>query len=423
MPHYSRKNIADGIGYSTIIDPKFKTNKIQIMFITELKEETASDNAMAIGIISSSNSKYKNLSVLSDRLNELYGANISDSTTKQGDIQRLSISVSAIDDRYALENENISSEILEILMDCIFSPNASDGKFADEPFNFRKKDLLDTIDSEINNKRSYAVIRAGKEAYKGENSQNSPYGTREDAEAVTPASAYEAYKNLLKTAQIEIFFAGPESNDFVERTITKRFTDIERKPLNYRFISPSPLKNKVSRIEEKLDVKQCKMVMAFKTNCNDEYVMKFVNTILGATAISKLFINVREKKSLCYYCSSGYNPLKQTMFIDCGIEEKNIAEAEKEIMNQIDEMKKGNITDEEINHALLSLKNSLKGIGDTLSSYIGWYFGGYIKNQIIEPAEAIEKYSAVTKQQLIDAAKTLELDTVYVMKGEEDNGN
>ncbi len=419
MPVYSRKNIADGIGYTTIIDPKFKTNKIQVMFITELKKETASHNAMAVGIIGTSNSRYKNLSQLTDKLNELYGASINVDISKQADEQILSISISSIHNQYALESEDISNSVLEILMDCIFSPNVSNEKFSEEPFNFRKKDHLDSIDAEINNKRNYAVIQTHKEAYKGENSENSAYGTREDAEAVTPESAFKAYQRILKTAQTEIFFVGPEKDDIIEKIITNKFSKLERMPETLNFISPSPLKKAVSRVEEHLDVKQCKMVLALKSSCQDEYIMKFVNTVLGATAVSKLFINVREKKSLCYYCASAYNYWKQTMFIDCGIEEANIEETEKEILNQINEMKCGNITDEEMNHALLSIKNSLNGVGDTSSSYISWYFNGFIKNNVIDTEAAINKYASVTKQDLIEAAKTLELDTVYVMKGEE----
>ena len=137
MASYLRKVIADGVGYSTITDPKFKTNKIKVIFVTDLKEETAAANAMAIGIMASSNSKYKNISEITAKLNSLYGANIGASISKQGDFQNLSISVAAIHNRYALEGEDISGEITDILLDCIFSPNAHNGKFADEPFDFR----------------------------------------------------------------------------------------------------------------------------------------------------------------------------------------------------------------------------------------------------------------------------------------------
>lgn len=419
MASYLRKVIADGVGYSTITDPKFKTNKIKVIFVTDLKEETAAANAMAIGIMASSNSKYKNISEITAKLNSLYGANIGASISKQGDFQNLSISVAAIHNRYALEGEDISGEITDILLDCIFSPNAHNGKFADEPFDFRKKDLLDTIDAEINNKRGYAIIQAQRLAFKGENSENSSYGKKENAQAVTSEQAYEAYQNLLKNSSIEIYFVGPEEDRSVENKLTDAFSKLERSSNEIEFVDFSKAKEEVLYNEEKLDVSQCKMVMAFKSDCADRYSMKLMNTILGGTPFSKLFLNVREKLSLCYYCASSYNQLKGTMFIDCGIEEENIEKTRKEILNQIEQIKLGNFDDDEVNNSILSIINSLKGVGDTTASYINWYYSCLVNKEIIQPADTIERYKAVTREQIIEAAKSLKLDSVYVMKGAE----
>ena len=418
MANYSRKIVADGIGYSTIIDPKFKTNKVQIMFITDLLDETASANALAIGIMGSSNSRYKNISEITAKLNSLYGANINVDIVKQGDFQKLCIGVTSIHNRYALEGEDISGEVLRILLDCVFSPNAQNGEFDSEPFEFRKKDLLDSIEAEINNKRGYAVRQAQKFAFKGENSENSSYGNKDKAKSVTSAQAYEAYQKLLSDAQIEIYFVSPEENQDIEEKISKAFSSIERNSVKNKFVNFSPVKEEVFRYEEKLDVNQCKMVMAFKSHNKDTYAMKLMNTIFGGTPFSKLFLNVREKLSLRYYCAAGYNQLKGTVFVDCGIEEENIIKTENEILNQLEEIKKGNFSEEDVNNSILSIINSLKGVGDTPLSYINWYYGCFINDEVISPAESIEKYKAVTREQIIAAAESLELDTVYVMKGE-----
>ncbi len=418
MANYSRRIVADGIGYSTIIDPKFKTNKVQIMFITDLLDETASANALAIGIMGSSNSRYKNISEITAKLNSLYGANINVDIVKQGDFQKLCIGVTSIHNRYALEGEDISGEVLRILLDCVFSPNAQNGEFDSEPFEFRKKDLLDSIEAEINNKRGYAVRQAQKFTFKGENSENSSYGNKDKAKSVTSAQAYEAYQKLLSDAQIEIYFVGPEENQDIEEKISKAFSSIKRNSVKNKFVNFSPVKEEVFRYEEKLDVNQCKMVMAFKSHNKDTYAMKLMNTIFGGTPFSKLFLNVREKLSLCYYCAAGYNQLKGTVFVDCGIEEENIIKTENEILNQLEEIKKGNFSEEDVNNSILSIINSLKGVGDTPLSYINWYYGCFITDEVISPAESIEKYKAVTREQIIAAAESLELDTVYVMKGE-----
>ena len=418
MADYCRKVIADGVGCSTVIDPKFKTNTIKVSFITRLEEETAAANALAIGVMGSSNSKYKNLSEITAKLNSLYGASINVGIAKQGDMQKLSIAISAVDNRYALEKEDISGEVLDILMDCLFSPYAPNEEFGKEPFDFRKKDLLDSIDAEINNKRGYAILRTQKKAFVGESCAYSPYGTKETASAVTAKEAFEAYKRLLKNAQVEIYYVGAQEAPKVEERLSRSFKALDRQPVVNEFISFSPVKDEVCRWEEKLDVTQCKMVMAFKSDYKDRYSMTFLNTIFGATPFSKLFMNVREKLSLCYYCASNYSNLKGTMMVDSGVEEENIEKAENEILAQLESIKRGEFTDEEMHNSLLSILNSLKGVGDTPYSYINWYYGCYINNEMIRPEEAAERYSNVTREQIIEAAKSLKLDTVYVMKGE-----
>lgn len=424
MAEYSRTDLGGGIGYTTIIDPKFKTQRVSVCFLTELDIKTASDNAMAVGILGSSNSKYKNISEITAKLNALYGANINITVSKCGDIQKLVVGVSNICNKYALEGEDISADVISILLECIFSPNAAENiqtgrvEFSSEPFDFRKKDLLDTIEAEINNKRGYAVMQANKSIFKGESGANSPYGTKETANKVTPESAYEAYKNLLKKAEIEIYYVGPEKNGAADKMISDAFSAVDRIPEKVIFNRPSPVKNEICKTEEKLDVNQCKMVMAFKSDSDDHDAVKLMNIIFGATPFSKLFVNVREKRSLCYYCASRYNRFKKTIVVDCGIESENIEKTEKEIVNQLEEMKKGNISDEEIKNSVLSAVNLLKGVGDTALSYIEWYFGCHASGETNDPEQEAEKISAVSKERIIEAAKSFALDTVYVMKGE-----
>lgn len=424
MAEYLRKTFDGGIGYTTIIDPKFKIQRVHVAFLTELNEKTASENAMAAGILGSSSSKYKNISEITAKLNSLYGANINIDISKVSDNQKLGIGVSSICSKYALDGEDINTEVLSILLECIFSPNAhmnsKTGKmeFAAEPFDFRKKDLLDSIESEINNKRGYAIMQAQKSAYKNESCANSSYGTKETANAVTPQSAYEAYENLLNNAQIEIYYVGAEENKTAEKMISDAFSKLQRNAEEIKFNSPSPLKKEICRANEKLDVNQCKMVMAFKSNCDDYDAVKLMNTIFGATPFSKLFVNVREKQSLCYYCASRYSRFKKTILVDCGVEDENVEKTEKEILNQLEEIKKGNFSDEDMKNSVLSILNSLKSVGDTTSSYIGWYFSCYAIGEVTQPEEEAKRTSAVTKERIIEAAKSFELDTVYVMRGE-----
>ncbi|MCM1315062.1 MAG: insulinase family protein [Prevotella sp.] len=417
---YNRTELKNNVGFTSIIDGKFKTAHISVRFITRLSEETAAANVIGTDVLTYSTSSLPTLSLLNEKLSSLYGANLSSYSSKKGDSQILEINVSYIVNRYAIDGEDIEGEMASLLIESIFSPNAKDGKFDEESFMITKKELLDRIDSEINNKRGYALARAAETAFREEPAGCMSYGTRKTAETVTAESAYSAYLNLLKTALVEITYVAPSENPAVLEMFRKSFSETERIPEKINFNTPSPIKSEVVTESEEFDVRQCKMVMAFKHDYDNMYAVKMLNNIWGETPVSKLFLNVREKLSLCYYCATRINKYKKAVFVDIGVERNNIEKAKAEILHQLDEIRNGNITDEEISSALLSLDNALNSVGDTPSLYSGWYFNCLCDNEIITPEECFRKYKAVTKEDIINAAKSLTLDSIYIMYDKEE---
>lgn len=417
--NYKRESIGDNIGFSTITDEKFNTCSLYVRFITELDSETASANAMGVGMMSISNGTLKTMAEMNNELSNLYGANIGTFAGKKGDFQILGLSASWICNKFALENEDIDQKMLEIIHDCIFKPNAENGRFDDTSFKIVKNNILDSIDSELNDKRSYALIQSQKLAFKGEPAENRSSGTREQAEAVTPESAFTAYENFLKTAQIEIFCITPTENKAVPEMFRRSFLEISRCTSKHNIRRISPLKAVPETLTEELDVKQCKIVLEFKSDCDDIYALRLLSIILGETPFSKLFVNVREKLSLCYYCSCHFSEIKNLLTVDCGVERDNIEKAVDEILHQLEEIINGNISDEEIQNALLALDNSYTAVGDTPSSYYLWYFNMFCIGEKMTPEEQFEKFCAVTKEQLTKAAASLKLDSRYYMLNKE----
>lgn len=417
---YNRTEFAGNIGFTTVIDEKFKTADITVRFMTKLSEKKASANVIATDLLTYSTKNLPALSLLNDKLSSLYGARLSSFSSKNGDVQVLGINSSYIINRYAIDGEDVESEMLSVLIDSIFNPNVSEGKFDKESFDITKKELLDRIESEINNKRGYAVSQATKTAFCGEPAEFTAYGTKESVDSVTPETAYSAYLDLLKTACIEITYVAPEENSEVAKRFEENFAKIERTPQELKFRSISPLKSEVVTKSEEFDVRQCKMVMVFKTDSEKKYALQMLNNLWGLTPVSKLFLNVREKLSLCYYCASRLNGYKNSIFVDIGVERANIEKAKSEILHQLDEVKNGNVTDEEISNALLCVDNALTSIGDTPSSYSLWYFDRFCAGEVMTPAEKFKKYSEVTKEDIIDVAKTLNLDSIYIMYDKEE---
>ncbi len=248
----NREKIADGVAFTEIIDKKMKTNVLKIKFITELSEENAALNTMAAMMMGATNSKISTYSEMSDKLNSLYGSSLFTDTVKSGDCQIITLSVDCIANKYAFEKEDITGQLLDIAIDCIFSPNASDGRFDITEFNLKQRDLLETIYAEINNKRSYAFSRAQKSIFVNEPSAFSLYGTKEIIESITPEKLYQAYLKLVDESVVEIYYVTPEKDENVKEKFTKAFSSRHRKPQQLCFRSVSKLKEKPCLVTEEM---------------------------------------------------------------------------------------------------------------------------------------------------------------------------
>ncbi|MCM1024510.1 MAG: insulinase family protein [Prevotella sp.] len=415
---YNREKIADGIHYSTIINKRLKTNSVSVNILTELAEETASLNAVIPTVLAATNANLPAITAMKKKLASLYGASMNGYFSKYGDSQHLMLSAACINDRYAFDGEKITEELARITADCLTDPHTEGEAFYGNDFALKKQELLDEIDAEINDKRSYAFKRANLSVFKGEPAAVPHSGNRKLAEKITAAEAFEQYKKLLKTAQIEIFFVGAEPNDGCKKIISEALLKIDRDYAGDCSSKKSPAKPEVCRVTEVHDVAQSKMVMAFKSGFDNLEAMSVMNAVYGSTPISKLFMNVREKLSLCYYCSSGWND-KGVMYVDSGIEHANAGKAEEEILNQLEAMKKGDFTGEELENARRSLLNGIKGVNDSSNSLVHWYFRRMYKKEIYTPEEYMERIKKVTREDVTAAANSLKLDTVYVLTGKE----
>ena len=385
QPEYQYKELSKGVSLLTIHDGKFKSNAITVRFLTGFNRRDAAALALIPAVISSCCEKYPTGKEFSQRLSALYGTSVSGSSDQKGDIYEIAFSVDYLDDSFALNGEDISAQACGLLNDCIFSPAIENGGFAKTEFEMRRNDLLDAIDGEINDKISYALNLAYETVYHGEPSAEKYYGTRENVEKITPREAYEVYKRLLETAKVEISFCG--CGDYKRLApFFERFADgkIRESPA---YISYSRCKQTPAQVEKLMNVAQANLVLAFKPQIHDIYTAQVMSMIYGGAPFSKLFANVREKLSLCYFCSAMYSEPKGTMFVVSAVEEKNIALAEKEIVNQLSLVADGDFSDDDIASAKLALTSRMKAVGDRVFSLDGWYNLCLKRGEIISPQE------------------------------------
>lgn len=419
MTAINRKEIADGVFFNSIKDNRFKTMKITANMIVPLTKENASANALLCGVLSHSCKAYPDFTELSRKLSSLYGADLGVSVKKIGDNQLLKISASGLDDRYAFDGDSVTQELSEILCNVIFKPNLTDNEFPSEEVEQEKRQLLDVIDSEFNDKRIYANGQLIKNMCEDEVFGIKRYGTAEKIRESTPKSLYNTWQNLLKTAKFEIMYVGETSPDLAEEVFTKAFEGIDRQP---QTVVTEVIRSaeKAKHISEEMELSQSKLVMGFRagTAIPDDEVnaTRLMCAILGGTASSKLFCNVREKQSLCYYCSSGYDRVKGIITVDSGVEAENIEKAEQGILNEIEEMKKGNITDFEIEAAKMAVVNSFYSTNDTVGGIESWYVNQLFDDKFRSIEEMSEAINSVTKEQVVASAQKMTLDTVYVLK-------
>ena len=421
MSDIKRTVLADGVTFNAVKDSRFKTMKISANIIVPLSAETASSYALLCGVLSRSTKAYPDFTALSRRLSSLYGAELNFSFRTAGSSQVLTLSASGLDDRYTLDGESVARELSLLLCGVIFEPNLQGDAFVEEEVEQERRQLLDLIDSEFNDKRIYANSRLTEIMCAGEPSGVKRYGSAEKIREATPASLYESWKSMLKTAVFEIMYIGDSEPVKAVEVFENAFKDIERRPLHAENkIVRSAAETK--RVAEEMNVAQSKLVMGFRAGTalpeKERYASMLMCAVLGGTANSKLFCNVREKQSLCYYCASRYDKHRGIMVIDSGVEGENIEKLENGVMKEIEDMKNGDITDFEISATKMAVINSYHTSNDTVSGIEAWYssqlFDGGFKT--IEELSAI--INSVTKEQLVEAANRLTLDTVYVLKNQ-----
>lgn len=412
-----RTPLGDAVALTEILDPKFKTNTILVRWFVPLSTVDAPAFALAGMLTAASNGVYRSQTEMRQKLHLLYGAQLNCTISRMGDIQCISLHASCITDKYAISGEAIFAQLLAIFQDCICHPNVTDGAYDATIFQIEHKNLLDSIDAEINEKRRYAIQRMYQTAFQGEPAAISAYGGRAQAEALTPENTYTAFQKLLQTARTEVYFVGPEAQPGLADMVRAIFAAIpNRCPAAFDFHAPSPCKKVPETVEESLPVNQCKMVLGWKTDHTDRYALKMMTLLLGGTPSAKLFANVREKMSLCYYCAASFVTSKQLLLVDSGIEAENIETAKAAILAQLEALCRGEISDEEWSSAQMSIHDTLHGIGDTPVSHMEWHIGQMVYGTDHTPEEEEQCYQQVTREQVIAAARSMQLDSIYLMK-------
>lgn len=412
------QNIAEGIRFCSVKTDKFKTCRVNISLAMPL-DLNASARAILPFMFSRRCAKYPDYTSLNRVLDELYGAAVSAGVLKRGEAQVISFSMSAIDDRFALDGDKVALECTKLLADMIFDPLTEGESFPEDIIEQEKRLLVEAIENEQNDKRRYAMLRCEQLMFADEAYGINRFGSVEDVKALTPDVVYAAWRDVLEKAMVQITMVSSMDPQPIVDLIREKFSEIERHPVDIKtqFVSGLP---KPEYISESMPLKQGKLVMGFRTGMRSEDdmmpAMKVAVDIFGGGTYSKLFSVVREKMSLCYYCSAALFNSKGIVMVQSGIEDTNEEKAKNEIINQLRLTAEGEFTDEDFSSSIKSLTDSILGNSDTPEEITAWYASQILRNELKAPETYAKEIGSVDRAEVVRAAKTIMLDTIFMLK-------
>lgn len=418
-------NGAEGI---FIKNDRFNTTLVSFNFYVPMSQETAAEYALLPFVMTTCSKAYPNFSALNFKLAKLYGANLSASAEKVGDYQLLKIAISTIDDRFALDDESLCDSAIQLLSQLIFEPKAENGSFCEEDVAREKRKAIEHIRGDLAQKRIYAKKRLIEEMYKGEPYGVAKCGSEEDVERITGESLYNAWARLLSTAFLRVNVISRSMPSGLFDGLAEKLSTITRENItDCTQSAPTTAVQKPNTVVEKMDIAQGKLCMGFSSELYGDdcetAALTVMCDIFGGGPYSRLFTNVREKYSLCYYCASNSVKAKGLITVDSGIEKENATKAEREILNQLDIMKQNLFTDEEFQSSIKSITDSFKSYNDSQGLLDAWYSLKIVKDKLLSPEEAAEDILKVTRNDVVYAARGVKLHTIYKLLPNDKDGD
>ncbi len=420
------KELLPQVTLTAVCTNKFKSSCIAVSLFAPMDRETVTANALLPSVLRRGCQQYPDNQSISAALDELYGGSLEGIVRQHGEVQSISLIGSFLDDSFSLDSSPILEPAARLLGQLLLQPVTENGVFRADYVAGEGKNLADAIQAQINDKRHYAIKRLRELMCDQEPYGLDKLGFAQEALAITPQQLWDRYQQLLATAPISLYYCGSAPAERVEEALRSALSGLPERTE----ITPLPLKQspvtveQVRNFDEAMDVTQGKLVLGWRTGGITVYSPEFpalqvLNAVYGATSTSKLFMNVRERLSLCYYASSTLDTLKGLMVVSSGIEFDQVEQAQAEILAQLQACISGDFTPEELEAARRAIVSSLKAALDSQGALESYWLGQEIAGTNRSPEEMSGLIEQVTAEQVVAAAKKLQLDTIYFLKGME----
>lgn len=415
-----RTELTDGVYLTCLPTRKFKTGLLSAQFITPLTAETASLYALIPAVLRRGTVRFPNMVNLSAELNRLYGAEINYTVRKKAENQCIGFVAAFIDDSFVPGGEKLLEPVASLLGELICAPVTRNGRFLSTYVESEKVNLINAIRGSVNDKREYADLRLLQEMCSDEPYGISRLGDEKSAERISLQKIYSYYTDLIVSSHLELFYCGSAEPQRVQEAMLDAFSALPRSKVRaLTLCNPHYPRKQVKLVAEPMDVTQGKLEMGFACGSDDFPACLLGNALFGGTSNSKLFLNVREKMSLCYYASSVYHRQKQLLTVSSGIEFENYQKASNEVLAQLKAVQSKEVEDWELEGARSTLQNAYLSLTDSQAGLENFYLGQAATGQAETPEAMSTEISQISAERIYQAMQSVSLDTVYFLKGRE----
>ena len=421
-----RIQIAPGVHLSCEPAEKFNRCRVSIHFLIPADRRTATAHALLPLVLERGYADCPDMTQLTKKLARLYGADLTVDARPMGCSHNLCVSVTGIKDRFALAGEQLAREYASLALGAAFHPYLKDGAFDPEAVEIEKQMLRQALEDELNDKRLYCTRQAAREFFRDSPAAIRQEGYLDEVEGLTPKDLMEAYQETLRTASIELMVLGctPEQTAAVKDALLAELAQVRRAPAAPAGFMAMPRQAPLRRTET-FDLVQAKLCMVFTLGERMEIgqlpAFRLALALYGGSATSRLFLNVREKMHLCYYCSSSFQSFTGSMMVNSGVEHADAARAEEAILQELADLCDGPITDDELEDCRRGILSAMRGVEDTLGGIENWYYGEILRGGPVQtPAQARAALEAVTKEDVRQVLRRFSLSVCYRLTREED---
>ncbi len=421
-----QKELLPGVTLTALRTGKFKSSCLSLTLLAPMDRRNVTANALLPSVLRRGSQVHPDTQSLSAALDELCGGTLEASVRQQGETQCVGFIGSFLDDAFSPDGAPILEPAAALMGELLLQPVVQNGAFRADYVSGEGKNLADRIRAQINDKRQYAIRRLTEQMCEGEPYGLDKLGFADEAAAVTPQQLWERYQTLLRTAPIVLYYCGSAPVERVEAALREALRGL---PERAAVSAPARAAGaraveKVRFFEDALDVTQGKLALGWRTGGitihSGEYpALLVLNAVYGGTTTSKLFMNVRERLSLCYFASSMLDKQKGLMLVSSGIEFDKVDQARQEILSQFQACVQGDFTDQELEAARRAVVSGLTACEDS-QGLLEFYWQAQAAALLCQkPDELAQSVEQVTKEQVVEAARKMELDAVYFLKGKE----